>query len=83
MHEIQHVGNSHDITGLIETLSNAFDLNIDTQEVFTANDKLILKGYKGLAFIVRKSLKLQFSEIDLGLCLPVQLEAIRIALCSS
>ena len=76
MHEFQHVVNGHDIIGLTETLSNAFDLNIDTHEVLTGNDKLILKGYSGLASVVRKSLNYQFTEIDLALWLKVQLEAI-------
>ena len=62
--------------GLTETLSNAFDLDIDTHEVFTGEDKLVLKRYRGLAFIVRKSLKYQVTETDLGLWLKVQLEAI-------
>ena len=50
MYEIQHVVNDHDIKGLTETLSNAFDLDIDTHEVFTGKDKLFLKGYRGLSF---------------------------------
>ena len=76
MHEIQHIVNGHDMLGITETLSNAFDFNIDTHEVFTGNDKLILKGYRGLPFIGRKSLKYQFTETDLGIWLKVELEGI-------
>ena len=76
MCEIQHVVKGHDIIGLTETLSNAFELDIDTHENSTGKDKFFLEGYKGLAFVVRKSLKYQLTETDLGLWLKVQLDAI-------
>ena len=75
MHEIQHIVSGLNIIGFTETLPNAIDLNIDTHEVFTGNDKLILKEYRGPAFIVRKSFKYEFTETDLGLWLKVELEA--------
>ena len=62
MYEIQHVVNGHDIKGLTETLSNANDFDIDTHELFTGKNKMLLKGYRGLAFVVRnKSLKYQLN----------------------
>ena len=76
MYEIQHVVNGHDIKGLTETLSSAFDLDIDIHEVFIGKDKVFLKRYSGLVFIVHKSLKYQFTKTDLGLWLKVPLEAI-------
>ena len=76
MCEIPFVVNGHDIIELTDALYDAFDIGIDTYEVFTGKEQLFLKGYRGLAFIVRKSLKYQFTETDLVLWLKVQLDAI-------
>ena len=57
MHKIKRLVNGHGIVGLTEILFNAIDFDIDTHEVFTGKDKLFQKGYRGLAFIVRRSLK--------------------------
>ena len=74
LNEIYNVVTEHDIIGLTETLSNAFDFeNLKTHEVFSGNDKLKLKGFRGLALVVRKSLKYSFSETNLGLWVHVEI----------
>ena len=75
--EIQKVVRANDIIGLTETLSNAFDANeFPDHDVFTGLDKLKIHGYRGLAFMVRKSLKHEFNETNLGLWLNLRIDCI-------
>ena len=68
LNEIYNVVTEHGIMGLTETLSNAFDFeNLKTHEVFSGSDNLNLKGFRGLAPVVRKSVKYKFWETDVGL----------------
>ena len=47
LNEIYNVVTEHDVIGLTETLSNAFDFeNLKTHEVFSGSDKLNLKGFR-------------------------------------
>ena len=74
LNEIYNVVTEYDIIGLTETLSNAFDFeNLKTLKVFSGSDKLNLKGLRGLALVVRKSLKYKFSETELGLWVHVEM----------
>ena len=74
LNEIYNVVTEHDVIGLTETLSNAFDFeNLKTHEVFSGSDKFNPKGFRGLALVVRKSLKYKFSETDLGLWVHVEI----------
>ena len=74
LNEIQRVVKENDIVGLTETLSNVFDANeINDHETFTGKDKSMLKGFRGLAFLVRKNMKPQFTETSLGLWLNISI----------
>ena len=67
LNQICNVVTEHDIIGLRETLTNAFVFeNLKTHEVFSGSDKIGRKGFRGLSLVVRKLLKDNFLEIDLG-----------------
>ena len=66
-----------DIVGLTETLTNVFDAEeFNEHQTFTGTDKSKLKGFRGLAFLIRKSLKYHFTESNLGLWLDVNFNCV-------
>ena len=67
------VVSANDIIGLTETLTNVFDAEeFNELETFTETDKSKLKGFRGLAFLIRKSLKYHITASNLGLWLDVK-----------
>ena len=74
--EIQKIVKKYDVIGLTETLTNAFDYNeFEEHEVFTGMDKLCLKGHRGLALLVRRTICHNYKESPLGLWLEMRLNA--------
>ena len=64
----QRVVSANDIVGLTETLTYVFDAEeFNEHETFIRTDKSKLKGFRGLAFLIRKSLKYHFTESNLEL----------------
>ena len=67
----------YDIVGLTETLSFVFDANeFNEHETFAGKHKSILKSFRGLALLVRKYMKSQFTETSLGLWLNISLNRV-------
>ena len=74
--EIRKIVKAYDIIGLTETLTNAFDSNeFGEQEVFTGLEKLCLKGRRGLALLVRKTICHQYKESPLDLWVEIRMDA--------
>ena len=64
---IQDEANRYDVIGFAETLSNCFpSKEFESFDIFFGDDHKILKGYHGLALLVRKDIP-HFFETDLGL----------------
>ena len=75
--KFQQVVSANDIVGLTETLTNVFDAEeFNEDETFTGTDKSKLKGFRGLAFLIRKSLKHHFTKSNLGLWLDVNINCV-------
>ena len=75
--EIQRVVSANDLVGLTQTLTNVFDAEeFNEHEPFAGTDKSKLKGFRGLAFLRRKSLKYHFTEGNLGLWLDVNFNCV-------
>ena len=56
------------VIGCAETLSNCFSSKeFDNFDIFFGDDQNLLKGYHGLALLVRKNIPHYFFETDLGL----------------
>ena len=75
--EIQRVVSANDTVDFLETLPIVFhNEEITEPETFTGVDKSNLRGFQGLAFPIRKSLKYYFTENNLRLCLNIKLNYI-------
>ena len=63
LEEIQKIVKEYNVIGMTETRTNAFDINeFAEHEVFTRMDKLCLKGHRGLALLVRRTICHHYRE---------------------
>ena len=65
---LPEVVKNFDVVGLVETLSNNFDKTyFDSFDVYTGKDENKLKGFHGIALMVKKTLQHKFVESGSGL----------------
>ena len=69
---LPEVVKNFDVIGLVETLSNNFDKPYyDSFDVYTGKDENKLKGFHGMALMVKKTLQHKFSEAGSGLWVEI------------